>query len=503
MGMRLVILSLVLILAATLFPYSFSLPGPASGNQDSSGFWLHFLLFFPFGFSLSLFTSERNLKSVNRILVALVTTSILSILTEVLQFFLPSRSVTISDGIGNLFGAFLGYCFFDYLGAPLKRLARVVEDKLEPRLNTRFWVLVYGSYLFFAVCISLSLPKSWRLLNWDQSYPLVLGNESTGDRPWRGNIYSLKILSKTMSLEHVLSFYSTKKVPTRIKDSLLCSYELEGAAPLIDTTGQLPELTAKGKRGSVFYPSNLMAGSDYWLSSHGPSKFLIDEIRKTSEFSIITEIKTAGIKQEGPARIISSSIDQRGNRNFTLAQNTRELVVRLRTISSGGSERIFELRFPNVFTSTSEILQLILTFHQSTVTLFLNETAQIRTIKLSPEVAFFAFFTSIHPDNINGYSLLYYGMIFIPLGIILAFILQSVKQRSILVKLAMFSLVIPLSSTIIAQVRMNMWPSRMDFEGSINGIVFSSCGLFLFWILDQLGTYRKPNSSVITMPSDN
>lgn len=45
--------------------------------------------------------------------------------------------------------------------------------------------------------------------NWDPNYPLLLGNERTGDRPWLGNIEQLAMYEGPMSAEQVSEHYKT------------------------------------------------------------------------------------------------------------------------------------------------------------------------------------------------------------------------------------------------------------------------------------------------------
>ena len=42
---------------------------------------------------------------------------------------------------------------------------------------------------------------------WDSSYPLVVANESTGDRPWLGEIYLLAGYCQALSAEQVDTHY--------------------------------------------------------------------------------------------------------------------------------------------------------------------------------------------------------------------------------------------------------------------------------------------------------
>lgn len=69
------------------------------------------------------------------------------------------------------------------------------------------------------------------------------------------------------------------------------------------------------------------------IASDGPATKLIDAIRQTGELSIEAWLTPLDLKQSGPARIVSLSIDP-AQRNFTLGQDKGRLNVRLRTSST-------------------------------------------------------------------------------------------------------------------------------------------------------------------------
>ncbi len=69
------------------------------------------------------------------------------------------------------------------------------------------------------------------------------------------------------------------------------------------------------------------------IASDGPATKLIDSIRETGELSIEAWLTPSDLKQSGPARIVSLSIDP-SQRNFTLGQDKGRLDVRLRTSST-------------------------------------------------------------------------------------------------------------------------------------------------------------------------
>ena len=51
-----------------------------------------------------------------------------------------------------------------------------------------------------------------RFSNWNTSYPLVFGNENTGNRPWRGNLFFVAIYKRPLSATEVLQNFKRGRV---------------------------------------------------------------------------------------------------------------------------------------------------------------------------------------------------------------------------------------------------------------------------------------------------
>jgi Concanavalin A-like lectin/glucanases superfamily/VanZ like family len=74
--------------------------------------------------------------------------------------------------------------------------------------------------------------------NWNASYPLMLGNEATGNRPWSGKIFLVAIYNRALSAAEILQNYragrflddvSEIKTP-RIMDGLVALYPFESTS---------------------------------------------------------------------------------------------------------------------------------------------------------------------------------------------------------------------------------------------------------------------------------
>ena len=83
-----------------------------------------------------------------------------------------------------------------------------------------------------------SFSLSGRFTNWEQSYPLVLANEATGNRPWRGNLFLVAIYNRPLSDEEIRRNYeagwfwdrSGDVLRERVADGLVVFYAFDKGA---------------------------------------------------------------------------------------------------------------------------------------------------------------------------------------------------------------------------------------------------------------------------------
>lgn len=102
----------------------------------------------------------------------------------------------------------------------------------------------------------------------------------------------------------------------------------------MDSAGKLREkykLTVKGGSRIGKKAMELTGGR---IVAEGANSAVFDACRKTNALALEAVLTTANLRQVGPARIISFSQDPY-QRNFTLGQQDRDLVLRLRTTTTG------------------------------------------------------------------------------------------------------------------------------------------------------------------------
>lgn len=423
---RIVICSILLVLLSTLFPFNFSLKDSFSVEelvgsfQNSSNFndlLVNVLLFLPLGFGLSGLQQTKRLGAIAKLTKILIASFSLSLTVEVLQAFLPSRAPTPSDIITNTFGGFLGFLCFRLWRFKILSYASALIEKSKNHLSIKKLTAGFIGYMTLTFLILSVLPSDTNLSNWDLTFPLLLGNERTGDRPWQGYVSEVYIADRAILQQEVARAFDDKYFFDTIGESLLADYPLtgKGRGSYPDRTGHLPELTWRGQPPDKDGTSVFLASS-HWLETATPATSMTQRIRQTSQFTLSTTVATADTAQAGPARIVSLSSDHT-HRNFTLGQQETHLVFRLRTPVTGENGDIPELIVPNVFVDTKPH-HVTITYSGSVLQVYIDELQNSQSFDLSKLAS-------------KSYKILYYELIFIPLGSLLALIATFSKGRSI------------------------------------------------------------------------
>jgi glycopeptide antibiotics resistance protein len=429
------IASLLVVVLATTLPFDFSSEDVihklfrffAFGIKEP-GFLddviRNVLLFVPLGFSTANLTQTRHSTAKARFAAVMIVCFSSSIAVEVLQLFLPGRISSLADVISNSFGAFLGFLCYRRWGVTVVGVGSTLREKILERNRGRRLALCFCGYTAVLLLVSILLQNASTIRGWDPAYTLVLGNEHTADRPWRGNITELIIADKAISegeVAQVLSGMGRSALPAT---SLLAEYELKGDGPYRDRTEHLPELRWEGRNAHAQGEAGVSLAPDHWLETETPVTFLTRRILQTSEFTLCVTTGSADVNQTGPARIVSVSTDPY-NRNFTLGQEGNDLIFRLRTLATGKNGTDPELVIPNVF-SDAALHRILITYSGSNFRAYLDSLGNQYSLEFNPGLTIF---TRLFPatDRIKAstlrstsYKLLYDGLVFTPLGFLLA-----------------------------------------------------------------------------------
>jgi VanZ family protein len=418
---KIIISSFTLILFSTLFPFNFLFENSFFVKEIASKFETNssnlsdqignIWLFLPLGFGLSGLLQERRLGVSAKLAIIFIICASLSSTVEVLQAFLPERASTISDIITNTIGGGLGFmCFHLWRYTIIGYILGFIE-RLKNSLSSKKLAAGFIGYIVLLCLISPALPNAMNLKNWDTTFPLVLGNERTGNRSWQGYISELYIGDRAISENEVARFFSDKRSFASIGDSLIASYQLAGQGSNCDQAGHLPELSWRGQPPNAQDGKGVFLASSHWLETATPATYLSQKIRETSQFTLNVIVATADITQSGPARIVSLSSGP-DRRNLTIGQDKTDLVFRLRTPISGVNGTHPEIVVPGLFADTN-FHHIIITYDGLSLQIYTDKLENLHSFEITP----------------MSYKVFYYELIFIPLGCLLSLILTLYKRR--------------------------------------------------------------------------
>lgn len=532
--------SFLFILAVTFYPYNFSIEETAIslghnilivkwGESNYIDILKNVLLFLLIGFSFTGYlTQKRRLTGLVALLLIFLLSFGLSYIIEVLQVFLPSRISSFIDVFSNISGALLGFLCFRLWKYEVKVIDTLVtlKKKLSLRLFGyvilvflnilgvllgflcfRLWeyevkVIDYTSafieknlplsflgYAILVILILISFQKATSLSNWDENYTLLLGNEQTGDRPWRGYVSELHIADRALSKKEVMLVFSGEKRLDFSGDSLLASYRLTGSGSYHDKTGHLPDLVWRGSSVNVRKYENAITGSAHWLETTAPAGYLTDRITETSQFTLYVTMSSHDTTQVGPARIVSFSKDH-GHRNFTLGQLGKDLVFRLRTPITGKNGRNPQFIVPDVFSVRGQN-NVIITYDGTKLNLYVDGLQNAFTLALDPAGISFDY---IFQKNVFksaekafyflSYKCSYYAGIFIPLGILLSVSMKRMRGR-LFIRIMLFGACVILTAYLFENVLTIIQHRNMRMENLILGVLFMAAFMMFYSYMQQ------------------
>lgn len=439
---KIFIFSLLLILVVTLFPYDFAFKENASQINyrflTSEFFKLrnfydlitNIFLFSPFGFLFSCLMQRKRFSGVKTLGLTLLTSFCLSFTIEILQLFIPSRSSSLVDIGASILGAFIGFLGFRSGGDKILEAALNLVRSSKNFLSIKKLTAALVGYVILIFITTLVWQNSGSLSNWNHTFPLSIGNEPTGNRPWKGYISEVYVANKAVSDQEAESAFSSEISFSAIKKYLVAVYQLTGTGSYPDLTGHLPDLYWRENSPTTQDQRGVSLNSNHWLETKSSVALMTQKIATTSQFTIGAVVATADTMQDGPARIISLSADDE-RRNFTLGQKGSDLVFRLRTPITGKNATNYQLAVPNVFGDTKNH-QILLTYKGSILTIYIDGVKQPYSLKLVPEVMIFQLLPfDANSINLGIYKILYYGLIFIPLGFFLALICARARGKFI------------------------------------------------------------------------
>jgi glycopeptide antibiotics resistance protein len=393
---------------------------------------LNSLLFIPFGFGLAGLLEYWRVSWVRSLLLILIASLGLSLTVEILQFFLPGRTSTPIDLLTNTLSGVSGGLLFNGFGNDCFTHCQRGVDWIKRFLSIPVLTIFFISYFILSCWLSIPLQNTdqfWSLDNWNADFPLILGNELSGGRLWKGKTDQFCLINKTASDQEISNILTSENP--------------------CDTLSQSQE---------ILYAAMQPEFSQFSVNP------LNQSLRQTSEFTLSIQLATAHSHQIGPARILSISKDF-FERNLTVGQWRSHLSIRLRTPITEKNGTRPEFIIPNVF-SDLKTRTLLLIYSPDQIQVYIDNPNQSYTLKITPEMTLFWLLSPVDKGglhlnvwNSRFYKFLYYCLIFCPLGGCVGLILKQIRGKPSFYLLFVISgMILP---SILLEVLLSLESARM------------------------------------------
>jgi VanZ like family len=425
---RILTLSVLGILFLTLYPFRFSLHASPQLNGSpfllvsgvkSSGplaAFLNILLFVPFGFGLSLKLREKGKSGIVILLLTTVAGALLSYCIEFAQIYIPTRDSGWEDIFTNSTGATVGYFIFALVGEPILNSMFQIESRFEQFFTVRraLWFVL----LYFAIWLVVSIPlqAESRLSNWIRDSQFVIGNDATGhlDRAWTGDISLVQLWSRALP-PNLASEITAGRANAEADSSSLATYLLSGRRSFEDKKGFLPALTWTPGVPDIRDDGALNLNGKSWLATRQDVSNLIQAFQNANSFSIRVVCTPAEI--EGSAGRIISISRRDGLANLSLWQRDANLVFWFRNSLSVRRDQL-PLNIPEVFTQQRS-RDILVSYDGSNLVVYIDGKRDPRRYEFTPGVPLAQIIRHIKVNELEGYTYIYYALVFIPGGVLL------------------------------------------------------------------------------------
>ncbi|MFZ0546416.1 MAG: VanZ family protein [Candidatus Promineifilaceae bacterium] len=428
---RIVWISLLLTIYFTLFPFDFFFNKPFSPIEILRSFDLsvssryavvdfprNVAFFIPLGFGLAGWFAGKKVRKIWAYpLVVLIGTG-LSFTAEVLQSYTLDRFPTFADVLANGFGTAVGLVIFHLFGVQLLQYTARLLDRLRSFFTFKRALPTYLLYILLWLFVANRIQTVVQLNNWDTSYPLLIGNEASQDRPWSGTIQQVQLYSRALPGEEVARLFDEDAASPQDDNALVAFYDFTG-----DGQGNFPPLVWQRNGEGETADDGIHVSQDQWLESQQPVTAISQAVADSSQFTVEIVAASAGPDQTGPARILSISQDP-FLRNLTIGQEQTDLTLRFRTPLTGENGRHPELIIHDVFTDQN-FHQIVITYDGRTVTFYMDNPANPFTVELAPSLAIF---TRLFPAEVDQlrishsntlvFRLVFDMLIFLPLALL-------------------------------------------------------------------------------------
>ncbi len=428
------ILGLVVLLFTTLLPLAVDLSMADWIGRfdlrliktDNLTDWArNIILFIPFGFGVSaLLGRKRPALSLSKwpFLRTLFLTTLLgfllSLFLETYQAFNPYRDPSLADVVANTMGAVAGSLLFLLAGQfilhGLARLTGGIQRFMQQHEVAAGAVLLilFIGYLGLIWQGVHKLQQQVSIANWDMRVPLSLGNVKTGELPWAGTISELLLADEALDVTAVSAFLTGTDVEYLVAENTTTTQATFPDNPIL--------LDHAGK--TILF-NRTEASDASWLLTDDIIGWWAEDMRVAEQFTIGLQLATAVVDQPAPSRILAMT-HYPSLSNISLEQQGTDLIILLRTVLTGESDKRPEWVLPDFFEDTNPH-HIVLTFDGQSLNLYRDSSAESWQIPYSADIIYYRY---LHPiprwrvqvgPSLWAYRLLFYLLTAVPLGLFL------------------------------------------------------------------------------------
>ena len=493
---RILALALAGILFLTLYPFRFSLHANllsnasplllATGTKTSGPInaFLNILLFVPFGWGLSQKLREKGQSRTRTLLLTTATGALLSYCIEFMQFYIPTRDSGWEDTFTNALGAGCGFIVFDLLGKRVLNTLSEIESWFERFLTPlrALWIVPIYFIAWFAG--SALLQKDSSLSNWIPQAQLVVGNDATGhfDRAWRGEVSRLELWDQPLPDAQAKSL-TAGETKAEILDPLAV-YELSGNSPYRDDRKFLPELKWIPDSPETSGKLGLTLSGRSWFGTRSAVPNLVHALEKAKRFSIY--VVCAPAEAEGAdGRIVSISQDDK-QLNLSLRQRDKNLVFWFRNPVSVRRDQL-TLTIPDVFI-VHQARRILVSYDGANLSLYIDGQKDPRRYELTPGAPLAQLVRHIKTNELEGYTYIYYALVFIPVGILLGTVGRGTTPWT-LVEVSVMTSAVLLPPALLEILLVRVSGRAFSLNNVLLSVALTIAGMF--WINADRGSLRQ------------
>lgn len=477
----LVAISLVAIIFCGLFPFDFTFRNAAGtirhrfdwtfGQYFTSGDTPENILFFmPLGFALGAVFVRRRGHEIIALILAVLIGAAVSVGIEVLQALLGERDPSVTDVANNTIGALLGCGAYAFVGRRALRIAAGWIEETERKFGPGMLGAITG-FFALAICVVPLImgAESGSLADWVGTYSMAMGNEIGDKRLWFGAISDLTIASRAADPQQLYDLFANRDPADVFGNALVAQYNLRGEPPFIDRAAHLPPLDLARKIATqpsrfarrapaapIFPVTTARAASpattralspidptappwefseETWLRTPDPVEYVAREVANTNECTVMLTASSARNDQYLVARLVTISAGA-WERNLTIGQDGSNLVVRVRTPTTGVNGNGPEFVLRDVFIDPTP-RRIIVTFARATLNVFVDNLAWHGEARLTPEAAtIWAMYPrdnwkfQLDSNDAERSALIYRAITFLPLGALTAATVNLLRRRA-------------------------------------------------------------------------